>query len=108
MIDLSVSVCIPHGTPDRVSRVSPVFSGSFGKVELDRRSEKPPPEDQADAGSPEVDDYDYVPHFQRVSISGEDTSGVRIGYNSVPMYTGVQWGGVVVVRGGGGIEARYV
>lgn len=27
----------------------------------------------------ELDDHDlYVPHFQRVSISGEDTSGVSI------------------------------
>ena len=23
-----------------------------------------------------VDEHDYVPHFQRVSISGDDTSGV--------------------------------
>lgn len=23
-----------------------------------------------------VDEHDFVPHFQRVSISGEDTSGV--------------------------------
>ncbi|CAH1163717.1 unnamed protein product [Phaedon cochleariae] len=34
------------------------------------------------AGAPEVDDLDhhdlYVPHFQRVSISGEDTSGVPL------------------------------
>lgn len=24
-----------------------------------------------------LDEHDFVPHFQRVSISGEDTSGVR-------------------------------
>jgi len=26
----------------------------------------------------EKDEHDYVPHFQRVSVSGEDTSGVRL------------------------------
>lgn len=25
-----------------------------------------------------IDEHDYVPHFQRVSISGEDTSGVSL------------------------------
>ncbi|XP_043226127.1 AMP deaminase 2-like [Amphibalanus amphitrite] len=51
------------------------ISQSYGKGDGDRRSEKPPAE-EADAASVEIDDYDYVPHFQRVSISGEDTSGV--------------------------------
>lgn len=26
----------------------------------------------------QLEEHDFVPHFQRVSISGEDTSGVRI------------------------------
>lgn len=29
------------------------------------------------------DDSDIVPHFQRVSISGEDTSGVSYSVNSL-------------------------
>lgn len=48
----------------------------------DRRSHYEP----SVAGAAEVDDLDdhelYVPHFQRVSISGEDTSGVCICYPS--------------------------
>lgn len=31
-----------------------------------------------DADAISIDDHDFVPHFQRVSISGEDTSGVPL------------------------------
>lgn len=44
-------------------------------MEFDRQSLAPEvhPDDAAS-----IDDHDYVPHFQRVSISGEDTSGVPL------------------------------
>ena len=59
-----------------------LYVGSYAKSELDRRSEKPSPEEE-DAAAADIDDYDYVPHFQRVSISGEDTSGVRTHFEGI-------------------------
>lgn len=44
-------------------------------MEIDRQSLAPEvhPEDGFS-----IDEHDFVPHFQRVSISGEDTSGVPL------------------------------
>lgn len=48
----------------------------FNRVmEIDRHS-LAPEVNQDDAFS--IDEHDFVPHFQRVSISGEDTSGVPL------------------------------
>lgn len=45
----------------------------------DRRSHYEPSVPGVTVEVDELDDHDlYVPHFQRVSISGEDTSGVSI------------------------------
>lgn len=44
-------------------------------MEFDRQS-LAPEANPDDAIS--IDDHDFVPHFQRVSISGEDTSGVPL------------------------------
>lgn len=43
-------------------------------MEIDRHSLAPEVH-QDDAIS--IDEHDFVPHFQRVSISGEDTSGKK-------------------------------
>lgn len=45
-------------------------------MEIDRHSLAPEINHQDDAFS--IDEHEYVPHFQRVSISGEDTSGVPL------------------------------
>lgn len=33
-----------------------------------------------------IEENDFVPHFQRVSISGEDTSGVSLGILTILMW----------------------
>lgn len=43
-------------------------------MENDRHSLAPEAADDAIS----IDEHDFVPHFQRVSISGEDTSGVPL------------------------------
>lgn len=49
----------------------------FCRVLEDRKSHYEPSITGAPAQIEELDEHDlYVPHFQRVSISGEDTSGV--------------------------------
>lgn len=45
-------------------------------MEIDRQSLAPESTGVDDALS--IDDHDFVPNFQRVSISGEDTSGVPL------------------------------
>ncbi|KAG5684195.1 hypothetical protein PVAND_013434 [Polypedilum vanderplanki] len=45
-------------------------------MEIDRHSIAPEVHQADDALS--IDEHDFVPHFQRVSISGEDTSGVPL------------------------------
>jgi hypothetical protein len=45
-------------------------------MEIDRHSIAPEVNPADDALS--IDEHDFVPHFQRVSISGEDTSGVPL------------------------------
>lgn len=45
-------------------------------MEIDRHSIAPEVHQADDAIS--LDEHDFVPHFQRVSISGEDTSGVPL------------------------------
>lgn len=45
-------------------------------MEIDRHSLAPEVNQADDAIS--LDEHDFVPHFQRVSISGEDTSGVPL------------------------------
>ncbi|XP_037072081.1 AMP deaminase 2-like isoform X2 [Pollicipes pollicipes] len=74
--EISAPYEVPHYPIEQIETklaLQKHLSQSYMKSEVDRRSEKPSPE-EADAA--EIDDYDYVPHFQRVSISGEDTSGV--------------------------------
>lgn len=44
-------------------------------MEIDRQSLAP---DVNPDDSISIDEHDFVPHFQRVSISGEDTSGVPL------------------------------
>lgn len=53
---------------DKFTHYEPSFVGSLGE-ENDRAFG--------------LDEHDFVPHFQRVSISGEDTSGVSEPYRSV-------------------------
>lgn len=45
-------------------------------MEIDRHSLAPEVHQADDAIS--LEEHDFVPHFQRVSISGEDTSGVPL------------------------------
>lgn len=35
----------------------------------------------------QINEFDYVPHYQRVAVSGEDTSGVRIIYHKSDLLT---------------------
>ena len=46
-------------------------------MEIDRNSLAPPDAHQIDDAI-SLDEHENVPHFQRVSISGEDTSGVPL------------------------------
>lgn len=52
-----------------------IFLSPCRVMEIDRHSLAPEvnPDDTIS-----IDEHDFVPHFQRVSISGEDTSGVPL------------------------------
>lgn len=59
---------------DKFTHYEPSFVGSLGEVN-----------DRAFG----LDEHDFVPHFQRVSISGEDTSGVSEPYRLLLVLTSI-------------------
>lgn len=50
----------------------------FRALEEGKRSHYEPSVTADDRDQLNIDEHDFVPHFQRVSISGEDTSGVSV------------------------------
>ncbi|XP_050306373.1 AMP deaminase 2 isoform X2 [Anthonomus grandis grandis] len=76
--EISAPYEVPQFPIEQIEKKLQIQRQLTNKALEDRRSHYEP----SVAGAPEVDELDdhelYVPHFQRVSISGEDTSGVPL------------------------------